>query len=84
MGNRKPIKKPGAKYSEAKIRKALLIADIVKKHYEHGNAAKNLTQVWRKHVNKEVPCSERSFKDLIRLARVELAKIGEEFLPKQD
>lgn len=82
MTVRKPIKKPGQDYSETKIRRALLFADIVSKHFEHGNAQKNLTEVWKKHVNPVNPCSINTYYKLLRIARKELKKIGKDFLPK--
>ena len=41
------------------LRRIRLVLDIVEKHYEPGNNAKNYYKVWERSVNPVYPCCDR-------------------------
>ena len=48
------------KHRKNTLRRIRLVLDIVEKHYEPGNNAKNYRKVWERYVNPVYPCCYRT------------------------
>lgn len=50
------------------LRRIRLVLDIVEKHYEPGNNAKNYYKVWERYVNPVYPCCYRTMLSYLKTA----------------
>lgn len=58
--------------TENRLKKARIIAEIVKKHYEPRRQNRSLYWVWRNIVCEQYPMSEMTFRRYIKIAKKEL------------
>lgn len=54
------------------LRRIRLVLDIVEKHYEPGNNAKNYYKVWERYVNPVYPCCYRTMLSYLKTPANEL------------
>ena len=57
------------------LRRIRLVLDIVEKHYEPGNNAKNYRKVWERYVNPVYPCCYRTMLSYLKTPGSELESV---------
>ena len=60
------------KHRKNTLRRIRLVLDIVEKHYEPGNNAKNYYKVWARYVNPVYPCCYRTMLSYLKTPANEL------------
>ena len=58
------------------LRRIRLVLDIVEKHYEPGNNAKNYYKVWERYVKPGYPCCYRTMLSYLKTPASELEKLA--------
>ena len=74
----KVITKPAetmGKHRKNTLRRIRLVLDIVEKHYEPGNNAKNYRKVWERYVNPVYPCCYRTMLSYLKTPGSELESV---------
>lgn len=63
--------------SENTIKKALMVKEIVDQYYEPERLDRSMVNIYRKHVIKVYPISERTFWRLLKIANTVLKSRGQ-------